>query len=381
MQDARRRARRHVRGVCTAVILWCFALVSVSSGAAGTGPEAPSPVRHVILVSVDGLRPDAVTRHTADELPNFYRLRNEGAFTDNARTDVDYSNTLPNHIAQLTGRPVTGSDGHRWTSNSDPAPGETLHTQKGAYVASIFDVAHDNGLRTGAYVSKSKFVLLDRSYDETNGAPDETGRDDGRDKIDTFVYESDTPELVARFVRDMETEPFGFALVHLRDPDASGHTMRWSLGKRSAYMKSIRRVDRMLGELIAMVERNPVLAGNTVIVLTSDHGGSHWSHGDADKAEHYTVPFYVWGAGVPEADLYALNAGVRQDPGRGRPAFDAPVQPIRNGSAANLALSLLGLPPVPGSTINAASAMIVRPAPAGTTGSVGREATAPRTPR
>jgi hypothetical protein len=108
------------------------------------------------------------------------------------------------------------------------------------------------------------------------------------------------------------------------------------------------------------VENDPRLAGNTAIILTSDHGGSGHSHG-ADNREHYTVPFYVWGPGVPAGDLYVLNDGLRGDPLRGRPGFDVPLQPIRNGAVANLALALLGLDPVPGSSINTASLMRVWP--------------------
>jgi len=65
------------------------------------------------------------------------------------------------------------------------------------------------------------------------------------------------------------------------------------------------------------------------------------------------VPFYVWGPGVMVgADLYALNPASRLNPGTGRPNYSASPQPIRNGEAANVALKLLGLGPVPGSTID-----------------------------
>jgi hypothetical protein len=301
-----------------------------------------------------------VTTHEPDDLPNFYRLRAEGAFTDNARTDVDYRITLPNHMAQLTGRPVTGDGGHNWTDNSKPAPHETLHARKGAYVPSVFDVVHDYGLRTGAYTSKSKFVLLDRSYDETHGAPDATGADDGRDKIDAFVYDKDTRDLVDRFVTDLAEDPPAYAFLHLRDPDTAGHRWGWNLSGWHPYMRAVRKVDDLLGEILATVESSPHLAENTVVILTADHGGSGHGHG-GDEAEHYTVPFYVWGAGIPAGDLYALNADCRREPGTAQLGFDAPVQPIRNGGVANLALELLGLDPVPGSSINVARRIRVAP--------------------
>lgn len=314
--------------------------------------EPARPARHVILVSVDGLRADAVTAHSPQELPNFYRLRAQGAFTDNARTDYDYSITLPNHMSMLTGRGVTGPAGHNWTSNKDPRQNQTLHSNKGAYVASVFDVAHDNGLRTGVYASKSKFVLLDESYNAKNGAPDITGADNGRDKIDEFLIMEETSDLVPMFVQDMEANPFGFAFVHLNDPDLAGHTNGWTLDKESPYMQAVRKVDGLIGEILNMVENDPNLSGNTTIIVTADHGGEGREHGTANNPADYTVPFYVWGTGAGIGDLYAMNTGVLQNPGTARPDYDAPVQPLRNSSAGNLALSLLSLKPIPNSRID-----------------------------
>ena len=312
--------------------------------------------RHVIHISVDGLRSDAVTRATSKLVPNLYRFRTEGTYTDNARTDYDYSNTLPNHTSQLTGRRVTGAQGHNWTKNSDPSAGETLHSNKGEYVASVFDVAHDHGLSTALYTSKSKFVVFDQSYNEVNGAADVVGEDNGRDKIDRFIFDSDTESLVDRFVKAMSDNPVDYAFIHLRDPDTAGHSRSWSLRRGSTYMDAVEKVDRLISRIFEMVESTPDLAGNTVIILTADHGGGgNWhNHGSADHAENYTIPFYVWGAGVESTELYGLNSATRRHPGMSNPGYDAALQPIRNADAANLSLSHLGLPAVPGSRVNLA---------------------------
>ena len=132
----------------------------------------------IIHISVDGLRPDAITNWGEASLPSFYKFRNEGAWTDQARTDHDRTITLPNHTSMITGRSVLDSvfgtaTGHHVIENSDGDVEShsdwTLHKHDlhdspdpigphtDYYVPSIFDSVHDNGLTTGAYAGKFKF--------------------------------------------------------------------------------------------------------------------------------------------------------------------------------------------------------------------------------
>lgn len=321
-------------------------------GAAGLSAQ---DVRCVIHVSVDGLRPDSITALPPSALPNFQRLRLQSVGTDNARCDFDYSITLPNHTTQLTGRPIVGPAGHNWASNVDPALGQTLATNKGSYVAGVFDVAHDHGLRTAAYVSKTKFALFPTSWDNINGSPDAVAPDNGRNKIDLYRYEGNTATLVAQLAADQRAQPAAYVFLHLTDLDSVGHAQGWDTTPGSAYSNALLAIDNRLGVLFRLVDDTPALAGRTAIVLTADHGGFGKSHGDATLALDYTVPFYVWGPGATGgADLYALNPATRLNPGTARPGYDAAPQPIRNGEAANVSLKLLGLGPIPGSTIGAA---------------------------
>lgn len=323
-------------------------------------------IDHVIHISVDGLRADAVTALGMANAPGFFRLRSEGAFTDNARTDANYTNTLPNHTTMLSGRGVTGPTGHNYTSNSFPSSGTTLHTVKGSYVGSVFDIAHDAGLSTGLYASKSKFVLFEQSYNATTGALDVTGADNGRDKIDGYVYNSDTDGLVAQYLTDMTASAFNYSFLHLRNPDSAGHGSGWNISPGSTYLDAVMTVDDLIGDVLDHVESNATLNGKTAIVLTADHGGilGSGTHSPPTDAENYTIPFYVWGPGVdPGTDLYTLNLFSRVNPGSTQPAYSDTGQPIRNGDSGNLALDLLGLAPISGSTINASQDLAVSAVP------------------
>ncbi len=337
----------------------CLLLVLIAT-VAPLAAAAEPPAKYVIHISVDGLNPTHLNELLkAGEVPTFARLQAEGAWTHNARTDFDYTNTLPNHTCMVTCRPVMDKEaepsaisGHMWRHNSDPED-RTLHTERRDYIKSAFDVAHDHGLRTGMFVSKSKFVLYDLSYNERTGAPDTDGEDNGRDKIDVYYQSSLTPIMTKEFLKAMDEQPIHYCFVHFRDTDTAGHATGWG---SPAYNNALKQVDRQLGRILELVTTDERFKDQTAIVLSADHGGTGKNHGVNSNPLNYTIPFYVWGAGVAKGkDLYALNEQTRSDPKSTRQDYvGANRQPIRNGDGGNLALQLLGLGPIPGSLINAA---------------------------
>jgi predicted AlkP superfamily pyrophosphatase or phosphodiesterase len=315
---------------------------------------------YVIAISVDGLGSKWLQpRVDGGEAPHFKRFIAAGAWTYNARADYDYTVTLPNHATMLTSRGVLGTtgaaggDGHDWTENTDPKPGETLHSNKKSYVASVLDVAHDNGLRTGLFVTKAKFSLFETSYDAEHGAEDKTGPDNGRNKYDLYECSSGSVKLTDRFIETMKDKPFNFAFLHFTEGDTAGHALLGGGWGSPKYIEAVKTLDGCLGRILDLVEKDPKLKGRTLVILTADHGGHGRVHDVKDDPFNYTIPFGVVGAGVtPGTDLYALNPGTRKDPGAARPDYKAAGQPIRNGDVGNLALKLLGLGPIPGSRIN-----------------------------
>lgn len=307
------------------------------------GPSATAVPRTtmVLAISVDGLASGALARLGPRRAPTFWRLIDEGASTLNARTAVELTVTLPNHAGMLTGRPIDADrGGHGWTVNVDN--GGRVTGGGPDPVASVFDVVDEAGGSTALFTSKQKFAVFDRSWPV----------------IEEYVYEADNAGLVRRAAADLVAERRAFTFLHLSAPDDAGHRRGWA---SRAYLRAVQDVDRMLGELLRTIEADPFLERRLVLVLTADHGGRGRLHGDASDPASFTVPFLVVGPGVPaRADLYALDP-TRRDPGTRQPGYGAARGPVRNGDVANLATSLLGLGPVPGSRFGAERPLAVRP--------------------
>lgn len=199
----------------------------------------------------------------------------------------------------------------------------------GTYISSAFDVAHDQGLRTAMFASKNKFALYPDSYP---------------DKIDASSINTSTPDLVAGYISAMTASPFHYSFLHFHDTDSAGHGYGWNTTDSSSqYMTAVRAVDGYLGTLLDMIDTDERFDGRTAIVLTADHGGQTGGH------DHSVA-----------TDPDDFNAATRANPLLARPGYDQPSQPIRNGDAANLALRLLGLGAVPGSTIGAEQDLAVQ---------------------
>ncbi|WP_121256258.1 alkaline phosphatase family protein [Nocardioides ferulae] len=315
-----------------------------SADASGSAEASPAPrppqARHVVAVSIDGLTPAAMSELGTAGASVLWRLVTEGASTLDARTSLERTVTLPNHTGMLTGRRVVAErGGHGVTMNYDP--GGTIADLAGEPVSSVFDVVHAHDGETALFASKSKFELFQRSWPAA---------------LDRFEVIEDNTVMADGAAAAFATDPATFTFVHFSLPDQTGHEHGW-MG--AEYLNAVRTVDELLGRLVASVESDARVARRTLLIVTADHGGSGNTHADRLREEDYTVPFVVWGAGVPRGlDLYDLNPRLA-DPGDGRPGYRGR-QPLRNGDLANVALTALGLPAVPGSEFDAAQRIVIR---------------------
>src|SRR5688572_28993192 len=129
-------------------------LSAIASALGGSTAEVSPTSRtrvtdHVVIISLDGLRPDAIAKFGAQSLQ---RLMREGRFTLQAQTILP-SKTLPSHTSMLTG---VDADKHGITWNS-----EQLDEHGHVDVPTIFGLAKASGLHTAAFFSKTKFHHLE----------------------------------------------------------------------------------------------------------------------------------------------------------------------------------------------------------------------------
>ena len=331
-----------------------FWFVLVALAGATVGPDAelqttaqalPPRDRIVVVISLDGFNPDALSELGASGTPALHRMIREGAATLGARTAYELTDTLPNHTGMMTGRPVSGRRGHHVTFNSDS--GQHLSAVAGHYVRSLYDVAHDRGLGTALYTGKAKFAFFDRSWGPRWGARDRVGYDNGRDKIGGFDVDTDADRLVTAFDHRLGTAPKRLSFLHIALPDIAGHAHGFM---SAAYLRAVQHTDALVGRVLHTIDTHPWVRARTDVILTADHGGKGPSHRDPTRFYNYRIPFIVWGRdAAAHADLYALNPH-RERPGYTRPTY-AGRQPIRNMDVANLAMDLLGEPLVTGTPL------------------------------
>ena len=236
---------------------------------------AESPTRNVVLVSIDGLRPDAIAEYGASTLE---RLMREGSYTLSART-IHPSKTLPSHTSMLTGQPPE-RHGVLW-NNVATAQTDAVD------LPNIFSVARAHGYRTAAFFSKAKFqpLQLDGTLDYSQAPGGLYGRwSSERTLNDVAGYlDEASPNLL---------------FVHLTDPDAAGHRSGWMTPE---YGRAVLAADRAVERLIALAER-AYGPGNFSVIVTADHGGHGTNHGSDDPRD-VTIPWIAWGMGVKPGAL------------------------------------------------------------------------------
>ncbi|MBK8172568.1 MAG: alkaline phosphatase [Sandaracinaceae bacterium] len=258
---------------------------------------ASSPERSadfVVLISIDGLRADAVTpaNHT------LARLRNEGTWATDAMT-IHRSTTLPSHASMVTGvdLPVHGM---AWNAYR-PSQGVVRFP-------TMFRVARMAGLATTMVVGKNKLRHL----------VDEGGAEN------FIIAGRGCDQIVSRASTVLRTGGPGIVFLHFADTDQAGHRHGWM---SQPYLAAVEHADQCTERVVDTLSHRAGGLARVLLIVTSDHGGHRRSHGSASEVDRH-IPWYAWG-GAAARDTRVTRRVNTQD-------------------TASTILSALGLPQTPG---------------------------------
>jgi predicted AlkP superfamily pyrophosphatase or phosphodiesterase len=227
----------------------------------------PTPLpaaRRVLILSLDGMRPDAIAQAP---MPKLTTLMQNGAYSLTAQT-IYPSGTLMAHASMLTGL-CPDKHGVNW-DYYDP----DLGYAKGP---GLFDLAHAAGMKTVMVVGKKMLrqVILPES-------------------TDIYTYINDRGLVIAQHVADeVIPQGFGVLFIHFPTPDWMGHEHGWMSWQ---YLDVLRQDDQALGILLSALD-NAGLRNDTLVIVTADHGGHDHTNG-SNLPEDMTIPWIISGPGV-----------------------------------------------------------------------------------
>ena len=267
-----------------------------------------SPVRRVVLVVLDGLRPDAIPRFA---LPNLTALAGESAYTLLGRT------VQPSVTACAMASLLTGAAPERHGLQSErfhlPRPKGALHPLP-RHLAT-------HGLPTAAFLAAMPLLFGGIARRIAAHVGVHTARFGGRNSLD--ILSNARPAL-----RDQRR---GLILLHWPDADRAGHAEGWM---SEAYGKAAWEMDAALGALVRAVDlQDP----ETLLIALADHGGGGAvrTHHNSTHPLDTTIPIFMaggavragelgagatlldvpaticWALGVPQPESYAGRAMVR----------------------------------------------------------------------
>ncbi len=244
----------------------------------------PSPIgiRRVIVVVLDGLRPDAISRF---DLAHLNRLRQGGAST------LDGSSVSPSVTAAAMTSLFTGVSPRMHGVESDrfhlPSPRRQLQP--------MTKIVAGAGLPTSAFLAEMPFLFrgLARRFATVAGVDDATFSGNG------------APEILLAARHALNTQRRGLLFFHWPDADRAGHAHGWM---SAPYAEAARRLDAALGLLTALCEigRDP----GTLLIALADHGGGGAKLNDHDSPHPLdrTIPIVLAGGGVSPGELAPLTS-------------------------------------------------------------------------
>ncbi len=226
--------------------------------------------RRIVLVSVDGLRADAVS---PTRTPTLTALAAGGAFLPNARS-LEPTLSVPANLSLLAGE---GPPSHRLFSE------DLDFTPEMNRLDPLFRVGLRRGQATSAVLSS--FGHLAR-FDQILECRLAFGFDP------LVAVPGGAPDVIDAALPLLAADGPDMLFLHLPDVDVAGHAHGWSSPE---YVAAVTDTDAEIGRLVA------ALPADALLLLTSAHGGGgalgDFQHGSTDDAD-ILVPLILSGPGV-----------------------------------------------------------------------------------
>lgn len=261
---------------------WFFLLLLPT---ALTAQPLPS-VEHVVVIGVDGLSSAGIRQART---PTLDSLMKHGAATLSAQA-VMPSSSSPNWASMIMGA----------------RPEEHTVTSNGWQPADVRDSVFCSG-EAGA-LWPTIFRVLRDTYPDGDLACFHDWSDFGRliePGVATMLADTRGEDRTAQAAADYLAayQPL-FTFVHLDHVDHAGHEHTWG---SPSYVQAVEKADHLIQQVLDGIRRGNI-ADETVVLITSDHGGKGTKHG-GDSPEETTIPWIISGPSIRSG--YSMTDFVR----------------------------------------------------------------------
>jgi predicted AlkP superfamily pyrophosphatase or phosphodiesterase len=277
--------RRMIRGAVPALVLVAAVLAACAGppGADRAAPATPAAPRHVVLVSIDGLRPEFYL-DPAFSAPTLRALAAAGSFA-RAAVPVFPTTTYPNHATLVTGvRPNRHGVFFNIRFEPDGSRGRWYDEAADLKAPALWTWAHAAGLRTASvnwpstHGAPIDLLVPDRLYPPDQQALDRLvagstpgllARARATPSLATFedpvAWDALATQVATGILREARPR---LLLLHLVQTDDAQHRR----GRDAAEVKqAVARVDGHVA-LIRAALREAGIADRTAVIVTGDHG-------------------------------------------------------------------------------------------------------------
>ena len=287
-------------------------LILLLSVAFGSCDASRRKAKHVVFIGIDGWAAYSLRDTPAEELPNIHYLMENGAWSTHKRSVMPSASAI-NWCTLFTGVPTEMHGYDKWNSK---APSITpAQIGPNGMPSTIFTILREQrpSAETGAIYNWDGIgYVIDTAavdyhfYDESRAkkVPGYNPMGYVQTYMVPYIIEK-TPELV---------------LCYFGDLDAAGHGYGWDSPQ---YAEMLRKCDECIGVLILAL-KDADIWDDTIIVLTTDHGGSGRGHGKFTIKElegpviicgrkvrsNYEIPIPVMQYDITAIAAYALGLDI-----------------------------------------------------------------------